>query len=134
MGPRVLPLLLLLLPALLLLLAPLCGAEEPTPPSPRRVETTLSSLQAVTNGSKPDALHNSTHPGPPGSPGSPLIRSFYVLTGFCGLVAIYFLIRAFRLKKPQRRRYGLLANTDDSTEMASLNSDEETVFETRNLR
>lgn len=90
-----LPLLLLLLPVLLLL-ALLCEAEERTPPSPRPVETTLSSLQAVTNGSKPDALHNSTHPGPPGSPGSPLIRSFYVLTGFCGLVAIYFLIRAFR--------------------------------------
>lgn len=41
---------------------------------------------------------------------------------------------ASRLKKPQRRRYGLLANTDDPTEMASLNSDEETIFETRNLR
>lgn len=40
-----------------------------------------------------------------------------------------------RLKKPQRRRYGLLANTEDPTEMASLDSgDEETVFETRNLR
>lgn len=38
------------------------------------------------------------------------------------------------LKKPQRRRYGLLANTDDLNEMASLNSDEETVFETGNLR
>lgn len=39
------------------------------------------------------------------------------------------------LKKPQRRRYGLLANTEDPTEMASLDSgDEETVFETRNLR
>ncbi|XP_015982100.2 protein FAM174C [Rousettus aegyptiacus] len=137
MGPRVLPLLLLLLPVPLLLLALLCGAEGSTPPSPRPVETTLSSLQAVTNGSKPDALHNSTHPGPPGSPGSPgspLIRTFYVLTGSCGLVAIYFLIRAFRLKKPQRRRYGLLANTDDLNEMASLNSDEETVFETGNLR
>lgn len=39
-----------------------------------------------------------------------------------------------RLKKPQRRRYGLLANTEDPTEMASLDSDEETVFESRNLR
>lgn len=41
---------------------------------------------------------------------------------------------ACRLKKPQRRRYGLLANTEDPTEMASLDSDEGTVFETRNLR
>lgn len=41
---------------------------------------------------------------------------------------------ASRLKKPQRRSYGLLANTEDPNEMAILDSDEETVFETRNLR
>lgn len=41
---------------------------------------------------------------------------------------------ASRLKKPQWRRYGLLTNTEDPTEMASLDSDEETVFGTRNLR
>lgn len=41
---------------------------------------------------------------------------------------------ASRLKKVQRRRYGLLADTEDPTEMASLHSDEETIFETRNLR
>lgn len=90
--------------------------------------------RAGTNGSQPGAPHNGTHPGPPGSPGSPLLRSFYVLTGLSGLVALYFLIRAFRLKKPQRRSYGLLANTEDPIEMASLDSDEEMVFETRNLR
>lgn len=39
-----------------------------------------------------------------------------------------------RLKKPQRRRYGLLTNTEEQEEMASLDSEEETVFETRNLR
>ncbi|XP_008566256.1 PREDICTED: uncharacterized protein LOC103586723 [Galeopterus variegatus] len=38
------------------------------------------------------------------------------------------------LKKPQRSRYGLLANTEDPTEMASVDSDKETVFETKNLR
>ncbi|KFO28902.1 Ephrin-A2 [Fukomys damarensis] len=38
------------------------------------------------------------------------------------------------LKKPQRRRYGLLANTEDLGDMASLDSDEETVFESRNPR
>ncbi|XP_044110665.1 protein FAM174C isoform X1 [Neovison vison] len=38
------------------------------------------------------------------------------------------------LKKPQRRRYGLLASSDDPAETASLDSDEEVVFETRNLR
>ncbi|XP_061046913.1 protein FAM174C isoform X2 [Eubalaena glacialis] len=129
MGPRVLPprLLLLLLPALL------CGAEDAAPPSLRRTQATL--LQpAVTNGSQPGAPHNSTHPWPLGSPDSPLLRSLYVVTGLIFLAVLYFLIRAFRLKKPQRRRYGLLANTEDPTEMASLDSDEETVFETRNLR
>ncbi|XP_012500872.1 PREDICTED: uncharacterized membrane protein C19orf24 homolog [Propithecus coquereli] len=125
MGPRVVQrplraLLLLVLPALLLVRGP---GEAVSPPPP-----------AVTNGSQPGAPHNSTHASPPGPSGSALLRSFYVLTGLCGLAALYFLIRAFRLKKPQRRRYGLLANTEDPTEMASMDSDEETVFETRNLR
>ncbi|XP_022381644.1 uncharacterized membrane protein C19orf24 homolog isoform X2 [Enhydra lutris kenyoni] len=124
MGPRVpLPPLLLLL----LLLPPralLYGAEE----------ATLSPTSAVTNGSQPGSPHNSTYSRPPGSPGSALLRSFYVLTGLSGLAALYFLIRAFRLKKPQRRRYGLLASSEDPAETASLDSDEEVVFETRNLR
>ncbi|XP_045656184.1 protein FAM174C isoform X1 [Ursus americanus] len=134
MGPRVPPppFLLPLLLRALLLSALLCGAEEAA--SPRRVQATLSSPPAVTNGSQPGSPHNSTYSRPPDSSGSALLRSFYVLTGLSGLAALYFLIRAFRLKKPQRRRYGLLANTDDPTEMASLDSDEEIVFETRNLR
>ncbi|XP_017728524.1 PREDICTED: uncharacterized membrane protein C19orf24 homolog [Rhinopithecus bieti] len=133
MGPRVLqspP--LLLLPLALLLAALSCGAKEASPPGPAQV--TLSPPLVVTNGSQPGALHNSTHAGPPVSPGSAVKRSFYVILGFCGLAVLYFLIRAFRLKKPQRRRYGLLANTEDPTEMASLDSDEETVFESSNLR
>ncbi|KAF1546313.1 putative membrane protein C19orf24, partial [Eudyptes schlegeli] len=40
----------------------------------------------------------------------------------------------FRLKKPQRKKYGLLSNYDENIEMASFDSDEDTVFETRNLR
>ena len=102
MGPRVLPpppppppLLLLLLRALLLS-ALLCGAEGAAPPSPRPVQATLSPPPAVTNGSQPGPPHNSTHSRPPDSPGSPLLRSFYVLTGLSGLAALYFLIRAFR--------------------------------------
>lgn len=126
--------LLPLLPLLLLLSALLCGAQEAAPPSPRPVQARLSPSPAVTNGSQPGSPHNSTHARPPASPGSSLLRFFYVLTGLSGLAALYFLIRAFRLKKPQRRRYGLLANTDDPTDMASLDSDEEIVFETRNLR
>ncbi|XP_026269732.1 protein FAM174C [Urocitellus parryii] len=126
MGPRVPPALLLLLPALL------CWAEDAAPSQPAPAP---SPQPATTNGSLPDEPHNRTHAWVPGAQGSALLRSFYVLTGLCGLAALYFLIRAFRLKKPQRRRYGLLANTEDPTEMASLDSgDEETVFETRNLR
>ncbi|KAM5188935.1 protein FAM174C [Callospermophilus lateralis] len=126
MGPRVPPALLLLLPALL------CWAEDAAPSQPA---PSPSPQPATTNGSQPDEPHNRTHAWVPGAQGSALLRSFYVLTGLCGLAALYFLIRAFRLKKPQRRRYGLLANTEDPTEMASLDSgDEETVFETRNLR
>lgn len=40
----------------------------------------------------------------------------------------------FRLKKPQRKKYGLLSNQDDNIELGSLDSDEDTVFESRNLR
>uniref|UniRef100_A0A8C3WML1 Family with sequence similarity 174 member C n=1 Tax=Catagonus wagneri TaxID=51154 RepID=A0A8C3WML1_9CETA len=133
MGPCVLPPRLLLLPALLLP-ALLCGAEEAAPPPLRPTQAALSPPPAVANGSQPGAPHNSTHPWLLGSSGSPLLRSFYVVTGFIGLAVLYFLIRAFRLKKPQRRRYGLLANSEDPIETASLDSDEETVFETRNLR
>lgn len=132
-----LPRLLLLLPPALLLPALLCGAEEAAPPSLRSTRSTQAALSpppAVTNGSQPGAPHNSTHPGPLGSSGSPLVRSIYVVTGLICLALLYFLIRAFRLKKPQRRRYGLLANSEDPTETASLDSDEETVFETKNLR
>ncbi|XP_058916387.1 protein FAM174C [Kogia breviceps] len=133
MGPRVLPPRLLLLPVLLLPTL-LCGAEDPTPPSLRRTQATLLLRPALTNESQPGAPPNSTHPWPLGSPDSPLLRSLYVVTGLIVLAVLYFLIRAYRLKKPQRRRYGLLANTEDPTEMASLDSDKETVFETRNLR
>ncbi|TKC40812.1 uncharacterized membrane protein C19orf24 homolog [Monodon monoceros] len=133
MGLRVLPPRLLLLSALLLSVQ-LFGAADATPPLLRRTQATLLPHPVVTNGTQPGAPHNTTHPWPLGSPDSPLLRSLYVVTGLIVLAVLYFLIRAFRLKKPQQRRYGLLANTEDPTEMASLDSDEETVFETRNLR
>ncbi|XP_028627585.1 uncharacterized membrane protein C19orf24 homolog isoform X1 [Grammomys surdaster] len=85
------------------------------------------------NSSWPAVPLNHTSGGLPDT-GSAVRRSFYVITGLCGLISLYFLIRAFRLKKPQRRRYGLLTNTEEHEEMASQDSEEETVFETRNLR
>ncbi|XP_072457488.1 protein FAM174C isoform X2 [Notamacropus eugenii] len=118
MGPR------------LLLLALLCRAGVWAAETPMSPSVTNGSSLVVSAGP-----HNETRVVLPSSgPGQMLKRSFYVLTGFCGLVALYFLIRAFRLKKPQRKKYGLLSNTDDHMEMASVESDEETVFETRNLR
>ncbi|XP_021030726.1 uncharacterized membrane protein C19orf24 homolog [Mus caroli] len=94
--------------------------------------------------STPGSAENSSLPAPPYNhtsgrlpdrdTGSALLRLFYVITGLCGLISLYFLIRAFRLKKSQRRRYGLLTNTEEHEEMASQDSEEETVFETRNLR
>ncbi|XP_012878327.1 PREDICTED: uncharacterized membrane protein C19orf24 homolog [Dipodomys ordii] len=139
MGPRVLPPppppLPLLLLLLLLPLPALPGrAEGPAPSSLRPPPAAPSPPPVAINGSQPGAPHNSTHSWLPGATGLQLLRSFYVFLGLSGLAVLYFLIRAFRLKKPQRRRYGLLTNTEDPTEMASLNSDEETVFETRNLR
>ncbi|XP_019346354.2 protein FAM174C [Alligator mississippiensis] len=72
--------------------------------------------------------------GPGGLNVSVVHRAFYVLSGVCALAALYFLVRALRLRKPQRKKYGLLSNYDEHVEMTSLDSDEDTVFETRNLR
>jgi hypothetical protein len=90
MGPRVLPLLLLLLHTLL------CGAEDITPSPLHLTQVKPSPPPAATNRSQPGATHNSTYEWLPGSPGSPLLRSFYVFTGLSVLAALYFLIRAFR--------------------------------------
>ncbi|KAF6092558.1 hypothetical protein HJG60_001721 [Phyllostomus discolor] len=131
MGPCVLPLLLLL--PTLLLSALFCGVQEVASLSSGSSQSTVSPSQTIANGSQPAVQYNTTHLQPRGSLGSQLLRSFYVLIGLTSLVVFYFLIRAFRLKKPQRRSYGLLAN-EDPTEMASLDSNEETIFETTNLR
>ncbi|XP_021234183.1 uncharacterized membrane protein C19orf24 homolog [Numida meleagris] len=78
-----------------------------------------------------------------------LRRTVYVVSALSVLAALYFLLRTFRSrpegrkrelsagfkwKKPQRKKYGLLPSHDERLEMASLDSDEDTVFETQNLR
>ncbi|KAM4706806.1 protein FAM174C [Discoglossus pictus] len=64
-----------------------------------------------------------------------LRRAFYVLIGISVLTVLYFIIRAVRLKKkPQKKKYGLLSDYDDNMEMGSLESDEEKIFEARNIR
>ncbi|XP_034278550.1 protein FAM174C isoform X2 [Pantherophis guttatus] len=64
-----------------------------------------------------------------------LHRALYVLAGLAGIGFLYYLGgRTFRTRKPPRKKYGLLSNSEDPMEMASLESDEDTVFEIRNLR
>nr|XP_047907939.1 protein FAM174C isoform X2 [Anser cygnoides] len=115
----------LLLILLLLLLH--SWAATPTAPVPLNA-TEVPPRAAAGNGTRPG-------PGPLPGLGLPVLkRALYVLSALSALAAFYFLLRAVRLKKPQRKKYGLLSNYDENIEMASLDSDEETVFETRNLR
>ncbi|KAM6310712.1 protein FAM174C [Podargus strigoides] len=134
---------------LLLLLLPLAGqAASPAPPA----------ATGPPNGTEATGTPPSPPPGsrrPPGSrlpsgPALPVLRrAVYVLSVLSALAGLYFLLRAFRprsegprneqkthfrLRKPQRKKYGLLSNDDENIEMASLDSDEDTVFESRNLR
>ncbi|XP_077187552.1 protein FAM174C [Paroedura picta] len=64
-----------------------------------------------------------------------LQRALLVFAALAALALLYYLGgRVFRTRKPVRRKYGLLSNSEDNMEMASLESDEDTLFETRNLR
>ncbi|XP_030365614.1 protein FAM174C [Strigops habroptila] len=140
---------------LLLLLLPHGGrATSPAPPlTPGPTNATGATRAAAGNGTQPSPSAGPRRP--PGSgllPGSglPVLkRAVYVLSALSALAALYFLLRAFRprsegprnerkthfrLKKPQRKKYGLLSNYDENMEVASLDSDEDTVFEMRNLR
>ncbi|XP_071583711.1 protein FAM174C isoform X3 [Heliangelus exortis] len=138
-GPAMLlpgPLCRLLL--LFLLLHGSRAASSTLSAAPSPLNATEATRAAAGNGTRP-------HPPPPSRrpPGSvlpaglglPVLkRAVYVLSALSVLAALYFLLRAFRLKKPQRRKYGLLASQEENMELASLDSDEDTVFETRNLR
>ncbi|XP_061457253.1 protein FAM174C [Rhineura floridana] len=62
-------------------------------------------------------------------------RALYVIAGVAGIGLLYYVGgRALRTRKPLRKKYGLLSSSEDHMEMASLESDEDTLFETRNLR
>ncbi|XP_040273489.1 protein FAM174C [Bufo bufo] len=62
-------------------------------------------------------------------------RAFYVLIGISLLAVLYFVIRTCSLKKkPQRKKYGLLSDYDETMELGSMDSDEEKIFESRGLR
>ncbi|XP_053855523.1 protein FAM174C [Vidua macroura] len=136
---------LLLLLLLLFLLVPHRGrAAAPSPGN-----STEPPRAAAGNETQSVSEHE---PGPRLSVGSglPVLRrAVYVLSALSGLAALYFMLRAFRprsegprnepkthfrLKKPQRKKYGLLSSQDENIELGSLDSDEDTVFESRNLR
>ncbi|XP_043946574.1 protein FAM174C [Protopterus annectens] len=65
-----------------------------------------------------------------------LHRAFYVMLGVMAIGMLYFIVRAVRVKKTPKKKYGLLSNYDDNMEMAHLDSDDDddTVFESKNLR
>ncbi|KAM6236033.1 protein FAM174C [Porphyrio hochstetteri] len=134
---------------LLLLLLPHVGrAASPVPPAaPTPLNGTEAPRPTVGNGTRAGLAPGSRRPLLSGLP--VLKRAVYVLSALSLLAALYFLLQAFRprsegprnerktrfrLKKPQRKKYGLLSNYDENIEMASLDSDEDTVFETRNPR
>ncbi|XP_044311910.1 protein FAM174C [Varanus komodoensis] len=112
------------------------------PPPPLSTATTASS--AGRKGQDKAQEHPAAAGGPspttafaaPSGLGLPALhRALYVIAGVAGLGLVYYLGRhALRTRKPPRKKYGLLSNSDDHMEMGSLESDEDTVFETRNLR
>ncbi|XP_048416062.1 protein FAM174C-like isoform X1 [Stegostoma tigrinum] len=92
-----------------------------------------------------DAANNnnsssSTGPPPPHQAAYPdksvIRRAVWVLLGISGLGLVYFIIRSIRLKKTQRKKYGLLASYDDHVEMAPVDTDDDdtTLFEVKGMR
>ncbi|XP_048470114.1 protein FAM174C-like isoform X2 [Rhincodon typus] len=86
---------------------------------------------------------NSSSTGPPPPPRqavypdkSVIRRAVWVLLGISGLGLVYFIIRSIRLKKTQRKKYGLLASYDDHVEMAPVDTDDDdtTLFEVKGMR
>ncbi|XP_056368847.1 protein FAM174C isoform X2 [Oenanthe melanoleuca] len=143
------PRLLLLLLFLLSLLIPHLGRAAAPSPANSTANSTELPRTTARNETQPGSEQES---GPRLSLGSglPVLRrAVYVLSALSALAALYFVLRAFRprsegprnepkthfrLKKPQRKKYGLLSSQDDTIELGSLDSDEDTVFESRSLR
>ncbi|XP_074385137.1 protein FAM174C isoform X2 [Zonotrichia albicollis] len=135
--PRLLLIFLLLVPHLGRATAPSPGNSTEPP-------------RAVTRNETQSGTEHESGPRLSVGSGLPVLRrAVYVLSALSALAAFYFMLRAFRprsegprnepkthfrLKKPQRKKYGLLSSQDENIELGSLDSDEDTVFESRNLR
>ncbi|XP_026554874.1 uncharacterized membrane protein C19orf24 homolog [Pseudonaja textilis] len=124
-------------------------AATPTPQSTKTVSVEAASLppplplkekshESASRLSSTATTTTTSRPPPSGLSGlglPALHRALYVLAGLAGIGFLYYLGgRTFRARKPPRKKYGLLSNSEDPMEMASLESDEDTVFEIRNLR
>ncbi|KAH0625803.1 hypothetical protein JD844_034073 [Phrynosoma platyrhinos] len=95
-------------------------------PGPEGPATTTAATATTPGFSSPSSLGVSL---------SALHRALYVMAVMAAIGLLYYLGgRALRTRKPPRKKYGLLSNSEDPMEMASLESDEDTVFETKNLR
>uniref|UniRef100_UPI00398E4839 protein FAM174C-like isoform X1 n=2 Tax=Pristiophorus japonicus TaxID=55135 RepID=UPI00398E4839 len=85
---------------------------------------------------------NSSGGGKLGSPHSltppALRRALWVLLGVSGIGGLYLTVRGLRtarLKKTQRKKYGLLSSYDDHVEMAPMDTDDDdTIFEAKSMR
>ncbi|XP_032076938.1 protein FAM174C [Thamnophis elegans] len=106
-------------------LPPSLPPKEKSPESALRPASTATTT--TTSGSPSSGLSGLGLPA--------LHRALYVVAGLLGIGLLYYLGgRTFRTRKPPRKKYGLLSNSEDPMEMASLESDEDTVFEIRNVR
>ncbi|XP_067824521.1 protein FAM174C-like isoform X2 [Heptranchias perlo] len=118
-------------PASLLLAAALClslSLSEAGQPAPGLNNTTARNSSG--------SGHSTTHPHDGYPDKSVIRRALWVLLGISGLGVVYFIIRSVRLKKTQRKKYGLLSSYDDHVEMAPMDTDDDdtTLFEAKSIR
>ncbi|XP_030640077.1 protein FAM174C [Chanos chanos] len=131
---------LLVLPVLVLWTQILAEDENPVRETKRDTGSATANITATFKPSSSNMTANNTvgYNHNLGVNPSMIQRALFVLIGITIIGVLYFLIRAVRLKKStvQRKKYGLLSNSDDTMEMAPLESDEEedmTVYEARSL-
>ncbi|XP_051893788.1 protein FAM174C isoform X2 [Pristis pectinata] len=88
-------------------------------------------------------VQNGSGSGPASSPpwgntadSSVITRAVAVVLAISGLGLVYLLVRGLRLKKTQRKKYGLLSSFDDHVEMAPMDTDDDdtTLFEAKIMR
>ncbi|XP_078280082.1 protein FAM174C-like [Rhinoraja longicauda] len=99
------------------------------PPPPARADNVTEQSGPYTGTTPPRAAGGSND-------GSVIGRAVAVALGISGLGLVYLLVRGLRLKKRQRKKYGLLSSFDDHVEMAPMDTDDDdtTLFEAKSMR